>query len=335
MDDIENVKLQLSIKLPTKAFWFSDARTEFWKKEEFTDCLKRDFICRMKTGNYDSKKRKRDSYILQSRDNPHYVIVRCNGFIKKELLNGQFYYTSSFYAQKDDTTSAYLVATGRLELYSLPYSISTLSLKSEFTTRLNVNGVYVFVDDQIRNMLPYYAKDLLGRNFQSFCHPLDRPLMCECFKQSLNFKGQHMTVLCRFKAKENEWVTTRATMYGFINHWSSADEFIVCTYSLVNQAITPNDYYFPTILQDDQISSTYGQSSFSQVSQIEYQIPEFEPISPSKIYDPVVQQRIFTDLEPIYGSQGSYSENPPILDTPGNSSTVDLRSALPVRDAGM
>lgn len=330
VDDIENVKLQLSIKLPIKPLWSSDIRSGNWKNEDIpvTDCLKRDFICRMKTGNLDIKHRKRDNY-FRNRENPNYLIVRCNGFIKKELPYNQFYYTTSVYSPKDDATSAYLVVTGRLEIYSIPYSISTLNMKMEFTTRININGVFIFVDDQIRQILSYLPKDLLGRNFQNFCHPLDRPLMYECFKQSLNFKGQHMTVLCRFKSKKNEWVSTRATMYGFVNQWSSVDEFIVCTYSKVNLFIeNPNEFYYPVIVQDNQISSTYGQSNFSQAPPLDYnvQIQEYEAVS--KLYENL-QTQPFSNNEsafpkPSYSPDGSYLlENPACTNTSSGSDSLN------------
>lgn len=126
-----------------------------------------------------------------------------------------------------------LVAIGRLQVTSTPNTsdLTGANNNAEFISRHSMEGKFSFVDQRVMSLLGYAPPELLGKSCFDFFHPEDQSHMKESFEQVLKLKGQVMSVMYRFRAKNREWVWLRTSAFAFLNPYTDDVEYIVCTNS--------------------------------------------------------------------------------------------------------
>lgn len=111
-----------------------------------------------------------------------------------------------------------------------------------------MEGKFTFVDQRVMGLLGYSPPELLGKPCFEYFHPEDQTHMKESFEQGnhrpflfncnlliltiltvLKLKGQVLSVMYRFRAKNREWVWLRTAAFAFLNPYTDDVEYIVCT----------------------------------------------------------------------------------------------------------
>ncbi|KAG7206403.1 hypothetical protein KM043_003764 [Ampulex compressa] len=263
-DDTEKVREQLSAAEPQHGGRVLDLKTGTVKKEGQSSmrlCMgsRRGFICRMKVGNLQTtgdmaaahglhRMKQRNSLGPPARDGQNYAVVHCTGYIKNWPPSGDFVTPcvpgvglgdrsgvqagpDGVVADENATTHCCLVAIGRLQVTSTPNSsdLAGSNSNSEFISRHSAEGKFTFVDQRVGGILGYTPSELLGHPCYEFFHPEDLTHMRESFEQVLKLKGQVVSVMYRFRAKNRDWVWLRTSAFAFLNPFNDDVEYIVCT----------------------------------------------------------------------------------------------------------
>jgi aryl hydrocarbon receptor nuclear translocator len=198
---------------------------------------RRGFICRMKVGNLAAEnmaighlnRLKQRNSLGPGRDGQNYAVVHCTGYIKNWPPTGV-----QMERQSEDeihTSHCCLVAIGRLQVTSTPNTsdLSGSNSTAEFISRHSMDGKFSFVDQRVIGLLGYSPPELLGKSCFEFFHPEDQTHMKDSFEQVLKLKGQVLSVMYRFRAKNREWVWLRTSAFAFLNPYTDDVEYIVCT----------------------------------------------------------------------------------------------------------
>ncbi|XP_015180785.1 PREDICTED: aryl hydrocarbon receptor nuclear translocator homolog isoform X5 [Polistes dominula] len=267
-DDTEKVREQLSAAEPQQGGRVLDLKTGTVKREGQASmrlCMgsRRGFICRMKVGNLQTtgdmaaahglhRIKQRNSLGPPARDGQSYAVVHCTGYIKNWPPTGDFVtpcvpgvglgdrgpggvQTGPDGVVTDESSSTHccLVAIGRLQVTSTPNTndLAGSNSNSEFISRHSSEGTFTFVDQRVGGILGYTPSELLGHKCYQFFHPEDETHMRESFEQVLKLKGQVVSVMYRFRAKNRDWVWLRTSAFAFLNPFSDDVEYIVCTNS--------------------------------------------------------------------------------------------------------
>ncbi|XP_043797503.1 aryl hydrocarbon receptor nuclear translocator homolog isoform X3 [Apis laboriosa] len=256
-DDTEKVKEQLSGAEPENGGRVLDLKTGTVKKEGQSSmrlCMgsRRGFICRMKVGNMQTTGdmaaahglhhvKQRNSLGPPARDGQNYAVVHCTGYIKSWPPNGMGLADREAAGVPvgpdgvvtDENVSSHccLVAIGRLQVTSTPNSsdLAGSNSNNEFISRHSAEGKFTFVDQRVGGILGYTPSELLGHPCYEFFHPEDLTHMRESFEQVLKLKGQVVSVMYRFRAKNRDWVWLRTSAFAFLNPYNDDVEYIVCT----------------------------------------------------------------------------------------------------------
>ncbi|XP_070171119.1 aryl hydrocarbon receptor nuclear translocator homolog isoform X1 [Polyergus mexicanus] len=265
-DDTEKVREQLSAAEPQHGGRVLDLKTGTVKKEGQSSmrlCMgsRRGFICRMKVGNLQTtgdmaaahglhRMKQRNSLGPPARDGQNYAVVHCTGYIKNWPPTGDFVPPcvpgvglgdrgpggvqtgpDGVVTDENATTHCCLVAIGRLQVTSTPNSsdLAGSNSNSEFISRHSAEGKFTFVDQRVGGILGYTPSELLGHPCYEFFHPEDLTHMRESFEQVLKLKGQVVSVMYRFRAKNRDWVWLRTSAFAFLNPFNEDVEYIVCT----------------------------------------------------------------------------------------------------------
>ncbi|XP_011642939.1 aryl hydrocarbon receptor nuclear translocator homolog isoform X4 [Pogonomyrmex barbatus] len=251
-DDTEKVREQLSAAEPQHGGRVLDLKTGTVKKEGQSSmrlCMgsRRGFICRMKVGNLQTtgdmaaahglhRMKQRNSLGPPARDGQNYAVVHCTGYIKNWPPTGDRgpggVQTGPDGVVTDENASTHccLVAIGRLQVTSTPNSsdLADSNSNSKFVSRHSVEGKFTFVDQKVGGILGYTPSELLGHSCYEFFHPEDVTHMRESFEQALKLKGQIVSVMYRFRAKNRDWVWLRTSAFAFLNPFNDDVEYIVC-----------------------------------------------------------------------------------------------------------
>uniref|UniRef100_A0A8C4S4D2 Aryl hydrocarbon receptor nuclear translocator n=1 Tax=Erpetoichthys calabaricus TaxID=27687 RepID=A0A8C4S4D2_ERPCA len=160
-----------------------------------------------------------------------YVVVHCTGYIKSWPPAGV-----SLPDDEPDTNQGSkfcLVAIGRLQVTSCPSNtdINTASLPVEFISRHNPEGIFTFVDHRCLATVGFSPQELLGKKMVEFAHPEDQGLLNDSFQQVMKLKGQVLSVMFRFRTKNQDWIWIRTSSFTFQNPFSEEIEYIICTNS--------------------------------------------------------------------------------------------------------
>ncbi|XP_046416067.1 aryl hydrocarbon receptor nuclear translocator homolog isoform X1 [Neodiprion virginianus] len=267
-DDAEKVREQLSAAEPQHAGRVLDLKTGTVKKEGHQSSMRlcmgsrRGFICRMKVGSLQTsgdmaaahglhRLKQRNSLGPPARDGQSYAVVHCTGYIKNWPPTGDFVSPcvpgvgigdrgqgggvpgAPDGVVGDDSGSSHccLVAIGRLQVTSTPNTsdLTGSNSNNEFISRHSAEGKFTFVDQRVGGILGYTPSELLGHPCYDFFHPEDLTHMRESFEQVLKLKGQVMSVMYRFRAKNRDWVWLRTSAFAFLNPYTDEVEYIVCT----------------------------------------------------------------------------------------------------------
>ncbi|XP_018573511.1 aryl hydrocarbon receptor nuclear translocator homolog isoform X5 [Anoplophora glabripennis] len=242
-EDVEKVREQLSTQEPQNTGRILDLKTGTVKKEGHQSSMRlcmgsrRGFICRMKIGNLSPEsmsvghlnRLKQRNSLGPGRDGQNFAVVHCTGYIKNWPPTGV-----QLERQADDeihTAHCCLVAIGRLQVTSTPNTsdMSGSSSNSEFISRHSMDGKFTFVDQRVIGLLGYSPPELLGKSCFDFFHPEDQTHMKDSFEQVLKLKGQVLSVMYRFRAKNREWIWLRTSAFSFLNPYTDEVEYIVCT----------------------------------------------------------------------------------------------------------
>ncbi|XP_024875953.1 aryl hydrocarbon receptor nuclear translocator homolog isoform X2 [Temnothorax curvispinosus] len=233
---------------------------------------RRGFICRMKVGNLQTtgdmaaahglhRMKQRNSLGPPARDGQNYAVVHCTGYIKNWPPTGDFVppcvpgvglgdrgsggvQTGPDGVVTDENASTHccLVAIGRLQVTSTPNSsdLTGSNSNNEFMSRHSAEGKFTFVDQRVCGILGYNPSELLGHPCYEFFHHEDVTHMRDTFEQVmklfpvLKLKGQLLSVMYRFRAKDRNWVWLRTSAFAFLNPFDENFEYIVCTNMLAN-----------------------------------------------------------------------------------------------------
>ncbi|XP_012277211.1 aryl hydrocarbon receptor nuclear translocator homolog isoform X2 [Orussus abietinus] len=255
-DDTDKVREQLSTAEPQHAGRVLDLKTGTVKKEGHQTSMRmcmgsrRGFICRMKVGNLQTtgdmaaahglhRMKQRNSLGPPAKDGQSYAVVHCTGYIKNWPPTGVGLGDRGAGgvqggpdgSGEDNVTHCCLVAIGRLQVTSTPNTsdLTGSNSNNEFISRHSAEGKFTFVDQRVGGILGYTPSELLGHPCYDFFHPEDLTHMRESFEQVLKLKGQVMSVMYRFRAKNRDWVWLRTSAFAFVNPYSEAVEYIVCT----------------------------------------------------------------------------------------------------------
>uniref|UniRef100_A0A670K4A3 Aryl hydrocarbon receptor nuclear translocator n=1 Tax=Podarcis muralis TaxID=64176 RepID=A0A670K4A3_PODMU len=229
-DDVDKLREQLSTSENALTGRILDLKTGTVKKEgqqSMRMCMgsRRSFICRMRNGLGAVKD-----------GEPHFVVVHCTGYIKAWPPAGV--------SLPDDDPDAgqgskfCLVAIGRLQVTSSPscVDINTVCQPTEFISRHNTDCLFTFVDHRCVATVGYQPQELLGKDIVDFCHPEDHQLLRDSFQQVVKLKGQVLSVMFRFRSKNQEWLWMRTSSFTFQNPYSDEIEYIICTNTNVKNA---------------------------------------------------------------------------------------------------
>lgn len=244
-EDVEKVREQLSTQESPNAGRILDLKTGTVKKEGHQSSMRlcmgsrRGFICRMKIGNLPldaispnhlHRVRQR-SGLGTSVDGNQYAVVHCTGYIKNWPPTGIQMERLEPNDDNHSINNCCLVAIGRLQVTSIPNSADLMATNSqnEFISRHSMDGKFTFIDQRVTNILGYQPQELLGKICFEYYHPEDQSHMKESFKHVLNLKGQVMSVMYRFRAKNCDWVWFRTSSFAFHNPYTDDVEYIVCT----------------------------------------------------------------------------------------------------------
>lgn len=249
-DDIEKVREQLSTQDMSSSSRILDMKSGTVKKESHQSAMRlcigsrRGFICRLRLGNVQSdamspthlhRLRQRNS-LGPSNDGHQYAVVHCTGYTKNWPTSN----AGMDRIDVDDANNGYccLVAIGRLQVISSPNAcdLNNANSQVEFMSRHNMDGKFTFVDQRVSNVLGYKPQDLLGRSCFDYFHPDDLAHMRENFDQVVNLRGQVISVLYRFRTKDNDWAQLKTQSYAFLNPYTNDVEYIVCTNTLANRS---------------------------------------------------------------------------------------------------
>ncbi|CAH1980491.1 unnamed protein product [Acanthoscelides obtectus] len=246
-EDVEKVREQLSTQEPQNTGRILDLKTGTVKKEGHQSSMRlcmgsrRGFICRMKVGNMSPEsmsvghlnRLKQRNSLGPSRDGQNYAVVHCTGYIKNWPPTDMFSGVQLDRQTEDDIHSSHccLVAIGRLQVTSTPNTsdMSGSGGNAEFISRHSKDGTFSFVDQRVMGLLGYSPPELLGKSCFDFFHPEDQTHMKDSFEQVLKLKGQVLSVMYRFRAKNREWVWLRTSAFSFLNPYTDDVEYIVCT----------------------------------------------------------------------------------------------------------
>ncbi|XP_064215592.1 aryl hydrocarbon receptor nuclear translocator homolog isoform X2 [Tribolium castaneum] len=246
-EDVEKVREQLSTQEPQNTGRILDLKTGTVKKEGHQSSMRlcmgsrRGFICRMKVGNLTPEnmavghlnRLKQRNSLGPGRDGQNYAVVHCTGYIKNWPPTDMFTGVQMERQTEDEihTSHCCLVAIGRLQVTSTPNTsdLSGSNSAAEFISRHSMDGKFSFVDQRVIGLLGYSPPELLGKSCFEFFHPEDQTHMKDSFEQVLKLKGQVLSVMYRFRAKNREWVWLRTSAFAFLNPYTDDVEYIVCT----------------------------------------------------------------------------------------------------------
>uniref|UniRef100_A0A2K6TFZ3 Aryl hydrocarbon receptor nuclear translocator n=1 Tax=Saimiri boliviensis boliviensis TaxID=39432 RepID=A0A2K6TFZ3_SAIBB len=227
-DDVDKLREQLSTSENALTGRILDLKTGTVKKEgqqsSMRMCMgsRRSFICRMRCGS--------SAVDPVSVNRLSFVRNRCSLFITDLFL---FVCVS---LPDDDPEAGQgskfcLVAIGRLQVTSSPNctDMSNVCQPTEFISRHNIEGIFTFVDHRCVATVGYQPQELLGKNIVEFCHPEDQQLLRDSFQQVVKLKGQVLSVMFRFRSKNQEWLWMRTSSFTFQNPYSDEIEYIICT----------------------------------------------------------------------------------------------------------
>ncbi|XP_041037530.1 aryl hydrocarbon receptor nuclear translocator-like isoform X1 [Carcharodon carcharias] len=254
-DDVDKLREQLSTSENAMTGRILDLKTGTVKKEgqqsSMRMCMgsRRSFICRVRCGNAteDPVSMNRLSFLRNRYRNglgpvkegeTQYVVVHCTGYIKAWPPAGV---TLPDDEPEGQGNKFCLVAIGRLQITSSPNCVDMKgnSVPVEFLSRHSPNGVFTFVDHRCLGTIGYQPQELLGKDIVEFAHPEDKGLLRDSFQQVITLKGQVLSVMFRFHAKNREWVVIRTSSFTFQNPYSDDIEYIVCTNTNVKHLQQP------------------------------------------------------------------------------------------------
>ncbi|XP_050313095.1 aryl hydrocarbon receptor nuclear translocator homolog isoform X2 [Anthonomus grandis grandis] len=242
-EDVEKVREQLSTQEPQNTGRILDLKTGTVKKEGHQSSMRlcmgsrRGFICRMKIGNLSPEnmgvghlnRLKQRNSLGPGRDGQNFAVVHCTGYIKNWPPTG----VQMERQTEEDMHTAHccLVAIGRLQVTSTPNTsdLSGSNSNAEFISRHGKDGKFSFVDQRVVGLLGYTPQELLGKSCFDFFHHEDQTHMKDSFEQVLKLKGQVLSVMYRFRAKNREYVWLRTSAFSFLNPFNDDVEYIVCT----------------------------------------------------------------------------------------------------------
>ncbi|XP_045482626.1 aryl hydrocarbon receptor nuclear translocator homolog isoform X3 [Harmonia axyridis] len=338
-EDVEKVREQLSTQEPQNTGRILDLKTGTVKKEGHQSSMRlcmgprRGFICRMKVGNLAPEsmaighlnRLKQRNSLGPGRDGQNYAVVHCTGYIKNWPPTDMFPGVQLDRQTEDEIHSSHccLVAIGRLQVTSTPNTsdLSGSSSTAEFISRHSIDGKFTFVDQRVIGLLGYSPPELLGKSCFDFYHHEDQTHMKDSFEQVLKLKGQVLSVMYRFRAKNREWVWLRTSAFAFLNPYTDDVEYIVCT-NTTAKALHPGA---ETTENPEQVAYQQPGLDYSQRRdpgiyshmlptthiQTDYQSPNYAPQPPQRpdgvlvseppqSARPASGQPVYTGYEPTY-----------------------------------
>ncbi|XP_038643016.1 aryl hydrocarbon receptor nuclear translocator-like, partial [Scyliorhinus canicula] len=235
-----------------------------------------------------------------------YVVVHCTGYIKAWPPTGV---TLPDDEPEGQGNKFCLVAIGRLQITSSPNCVDMKgnSVPMEFLSRHSPNGVFTFVDHRCVGTIGYQPQELLGKDIVEFAHPEDKGLLRDSFQQVVTLKGQVLSVMFRFHAKNREWVVIRTSSFTFQNPYSDDIEYIVCTNTSVKHLQQP-----PAISAQEELTYEHPQ--------VAVQPPSSDHTKPINKGETLYSRETDTRYTEIYSAIPTAEQNKVMPSTPGTGS---------------
>uniref|UniRef100_A0A4W4HRC8 Aryl hydrocarbon receptor nuclear translocator n=1 Tax=Electrophorus electricus TaxID=8005 RepID=A0A4W4HRC8_ELEEL len=243
-EDMDKLREQLSSTENSSSGRMLDLKTGTVKKEgtqssaRMSVGARRSFICRMRCGGCSVEPVSRNRLgFLKSRNRsglgpakdgePQYVVVHCTGYIRSWPPAGVS--LSEEECDSGQGNCYCLVAIGRLQVTCCPSdsSLNSISVPVEFISRHNCQGTFTFVDHRCMATVGYQPQvglRSLGINYPS-----------SLLSGVVKLRGQVLSVMFRFRAKNREWIWMRTSSFTFQNPYSEEIEYIICTNANVKQ----------------------------------------------------------------------------------------------------
>ncbi|XP_022097374.1 aryl hydrocarbon receptor nuclear translocator homolog isoform X2 [Acanthaster planci] len=256
-DDADKVREQLSTTESPTSGRILDLKTGTVKKEGHQSSMRfcmgsrRGFICRMKYGNaqLDPMTMGRFNHIrnrnsIGSKDGEQYAVVHCTGYIKNWPPPAASVVMDQPEADSESHGNNHycLVAIGRLQTTSTPNcsDLGGAGTPNEFISRHQPDGKFTFVDQRVTGVLGYQPQELLGKSSYDYYHPEDQAHLKDSFEQAVKLKGQVLSLMYRFQAKNRDWVWLRTSCFSFQNPYTDEVEYIICTNASVKNIQQPH-----------------------------------------------------------------------------------------------
>ncbi|CAG0917689.1 unnamed protein product [Notodromas monacha] len=243
-EDVEKVREQLSTQESATPGRVLDLKTGTVKKEGQQSSMRlcmgprRSFICRMRLGNAQPEALGSSTHLHRIRqrnalgpsmDGNSYAVVHSTGYVKNWPP------TSDRGSGEEDPSNSHccLVAIGRLQVTSTPNTNDLVgsAAANEFISRHGVEGKFSFADQRVVGLLGYSPPELLGESLFELVHPEEQSHIKDSFEQVVKLKGQVMSLMYRFRAKNHDWVWLRTSAFAFLNPYTDDTEYVVCTNS--------------------------------------------------------------------------------------------------------
>ncbi|KAM8921060.1 aryl hydrocarbon receptor nuclear translocator isoform 2-T2 [Pelodytes ibericus] len=272
-DDMDKLREQLSTAENAMTGRILDLKTGTVKKEgqqsSMRMCMgsRRSFICRMRCGNsaVDPASMNRLSFMRNrcrnglgpSKDGElQFVVVHCTGYIKAWPPAGVTLPDDD--PDVGQSSKFCLVAIGRLQVTSSPNctDMNSVCQPIEFISRHSVDGMFTFVDHRCAATVGYQPQELLGKDVVEFAHPEDQQLLRDSLQQVVKLKGQVLSVMFRFRAKNRDWLLIRTSSFTFQNPYSDEIEYIICTNTNVKNSTQESRPTLPSSIQRPPLSHT-------------------------------------------------------------------------------
>lgn len=160
--------------------------------------------------------------------------------------------------KKNENEEKYLISIVEVNTLDRCLVVNNDQLNNQFTTRLNLQAKFIYIDPKAREYLGYSSYELIGHTHFDFVHPDDLPIIIrahQIWKENGNGKSDSY----RFLSKGQQWISLQTQCQVQINSWTGKPESYICTsftltnptesiHKQVTSSSSTNIYsYFPNI----------------------------------------------------------------------------------------
>ncbi|CAF3573911.1 unnamed protein product [Adineta steineri] len=164
----------------------------------------------------------------------HRIIEKCNLSWRRGTADEceECTIIGAFRQVSNKTDDKYLMSIVKVNTIDRTLTINEDNSTNEFTTRLNLQGRFIYVDSKARQILGYSSYELIGCTYFDFVHPDDLSIMTRAY-QLWKDNGSGTSEPYRFLSKGQQWIFLQTTCQAQINSWTGKPESYICTTNLL------------------------------------------------------------------------------------------------------